>query len=290
MALLDIIQDAALELGLRNITSVVGSSDLLVRQLLALANEEVSHLLDDYLWPQLQKQVTITLVSGQDNYSLPADFDQSIFTTQWDSTNHWQLLGPVTPEEWQHYKAGISQLTPRKVFRIKGAQDRKLYIHPTPDTGDDGNTLVFEYISRQAIRPAGWSSGASYPVGTFSFYDGNVYYTAGGGTAGATPPTHTTGTVTDGEVLWAYRDGEYVEFVKDTDVCLLPERVVKLGVKWRFRSAKGLDIEQAQDEYRRALSSAHAKLGGAREISITGARSSMHLGDWRNVPDTGFGS
>lgn len=289
MALLDIVQDAALELGLRNITSVVGSSDLLIRQLKALAEEEVKNLVDEHPWVQLQKEVTITLVDGQANYALPDDFDQHIFTTHWDRMNHWELWGPVSPQEWQGFKSGVSELTPRKVFRLKGAQDRKLYIHPTPNADDAGNTLVFEYLSRQVVRPATWVTMTSYVAGSYAFYDGNIYYSASGGTSGATPPTHTSSTASDGGVTWAFYDEPYEEFLKDTDQCVLPERIVKLGLKWRFRAAKRLDYEEEYRQYKKALSAAHAKISGAREISLVGRESALRLGDLRNVPDTGFG-
>lgn len=54
-----------------------------------------------------------------------------------------------------------------------------------------------------SVRPKQWSDGV-----LFSAYDecigpnGNFYVTSSGGTSGSTPPTHTSGTVSDGGVSW----------------------------------------------------------------------------------------
>jgi hypothetical protein len=49
-----------------------------------------------------------------------------------------------------------------------------------------------------------WSAGASVTAGDYRYYGLNIYQAAGSGTTGATPPTHTTGSVSDGTVTWAY--------------------------------------------------------------------------------------
>jgi hypothetical protein len=49
-----------------------------------------------------------------------------------------------------------------------------------------------------------WTAGASATAGDYFYYGLNVYQAAGSGTTGATPPTHTSGSVSDGTVTWAY--------------------------------------------------------------------------------------
>lgn len=52
-----------------------------------------------------------------------------------------------------------------------------------------------------------WETGESIAgVGIYRRYDNNHYVSASGGTTGATPPTHTTGTVSDGAVDWTWVD------------------------------------------------------------------------------------
>jgi hypothetical protein len=49
-----------------------------------------------------------------------------------------------------------------------------------------------------------WSSSAVYAVGNRVFNDGKVYEAQSAGTGGTIPPTHTTGTISDGVVTWAF--------------------------------------------------------------------------------------
>lgn len=49
-----------------------------------------------------------------------------------------------------------------------------------------------------------WASSTSFASGAYCIYGLNLYQTTAGGTTGATPPTHTSGSVSDGAVTWAY--------------------------------------------------------------------------------------
>lgn len=80
------------------------------------------------------------------------------------------------------------------------------------------------------------------------------------------------------------------QYTADGDVSRIPERMVELGVKWRFRRAKGLDYSAEYAEYdasvkvqlSKARSSAVITIGGRRPL-IDGALTSGY------VPETGFG-
>ena len=56
------------ELGLPDITTVVNSTDRTTIQLLAIANRVGKELRDRAEWPQLSKEYSFTLVSGQEGY------------------------------------------------------------------------------------------------------------------------------------------------------------------------------------------------------------------------------
>ena len=49
-----------------------------------------------------------------------------------------------------------------------------------------------------------WTQGVVHAAGAFVQYQGRVYQTTAGGTAGSRPPLHTEGEVSDGAVLWTY--------------------------------------------------------------------------------------
>lgn len=84
----------------------------------------------------------VAIIFGKDTYSMPNDFSYFIGNTWWDRTYRWQMMGPLTAQEWQVLKSGLSPVGPRRFFRVIGNQFR---IHPAPST--TGDTLVFEYYS-----------------------------------------------------------------------------------------------------------------------------------------------
>lgn len=49
-----------------------------------------------------------------------------------------------------------------------------------------------------------WATATVYASGTYVYYGLNIYLIVGSGTSGATPPTHTSGDVSDGGVTWRY--------------------------------------------------------------------------------------
>ncbi|RQS22412.1 hypothetical protein DIE05_29735 [Burkholderia sp. Bp8995] len=86
---------------------------------------------------------------GNESYPIPADADHFIQHTGWDRSFRWQLVGPLSPQEWQLLKSGISPTGPRLRFRIMGGQ---IYVNPVPASLDN---LVLEYYS------TGWCQSAS---------------------------------------------------------------------------------------------------------------------------------
>lgn len=75
-------------------------------------------------------------------YNLPTDFDRVVHRTQWDKTNHWEMSGPQSPQQWQYLKGGIVSAGPRLRYRIIG--DTFQVWPPPPDNA----TLGFEYVSK----------------------------------------------------------------------------------------------------------------------------------------------
>lgn len=155
MTLLTLVQQVSNEIGLAQPSQVVGSADTTVRQLLALAQREGRELSRRYDWTPLQTEYTFTLANGVPAYAFPADFDRLINRTEWDRLNKWELYGPLSPQEWQWRKSGITVTSPRRRFRVKGSSSTMLYIDPTPGAGDVGATMVFEYISANWCKSAG---------------------------------------------------------------------------------------------------------------------------------------
>ena len=180
-------------------------------------------------------QTNTSFAFGQQSYPLPADFDWMISGTQWDRGYRWQVFGPLTPQEWQVLKSGLSPTGPRRRFRLMNGL---YYLDPIPY---DSNTLVYEYYSR------------------------NFALTGGVTTAPAS------------------------RFTTDTDTYLLPEDLLVLGLKWRYRRAKGMDYTQEQDDYETALQREIGRDASARVLRLDIIQPDVNFLTSNQIPDTGFG-
>ena len=174
-------------------------------------------------------------------YPFPTDYDHSTNQTYWDRQYRWQMLGPLTPQEWQVLKSGIAPTGPRRRFRVQGNQ---FLLDPPPTTN---NVLVYEYIS----------NGFCVPNGTLVTPEAAAFQT-----------------------LWTL----------DTDVGVLDENLMTLGVKWRWLRAKGFDYGEEKQTYDRAVERAASRdAGGARSLVMNRQFISSPLITSSQIPDAGFG-
>lgn len=241
MSALTLAQDVVSEIGLPTISSLVGSTNSTAKRILSYINEIGQDLRSSAQWSELFKEHTITLVSGQDSYSLPADMDRAESTTFWNRSSSLRLINTQSPSKWQEIKSGVATSTIDMArFRIKGWTNSRFFIDPVPGSGDAGSTLVFEYISKTWLRPRSWEASLTFAANSYCSYDGNIYSTVSGGVTGATAPTHTSGSASDGGVVWDYVSDPYERVLADTDEFLFDERLVKLGVKWLYYEHKSL--------------------------------------------------
>lgn len=293
MSLLTMIQNAALEQGLPKPETVINSSDVTTRQMLALAHRTIADLRARASWPRLTKEHTITLTNAVSSYEMPSDIDRQVHRTHWNRNRKWEIVGPLTPQEWQSRKRGITGVTPRQHFRLRGWNDRSVFIDPEPTVSDEGHVISFEYQTVSAIRPKLWEYQHLYLPNEFVGSEGNVYYTILGGLSGSvflppTPPVHTSGSASDLGVIWEYFTENYDTFRHDTDECLLDESMVSLGIQWRFMQQKGLSYEKVEGEYEKYIQREITAEIGARTLSLSGGARSP-LVNILNVPDSGIG-
>lgn len=301
MSLLTVVQNVANEIGIAEPESVVSATDIQTKQILAHVYEAGRETKLATEWPELQREATITLVSAQANYALPADLDSHIFQTHWNQSEYRPLIGPLTPEEWQVVQSGSVASFPNQRFRIQGWNGRELYLTPTPSTADTGNIIGFEYQSTVWFRPKTWASSTSFAANSWCFYRGNFYKTTAGGTTSSTAPTHVTGSASDGAVTWAYQSQEgsqefrredanpYTAFTADSDVFFLPEDLVELGAKWMFKESKGLPYEHQRERWQTRVMTMASARKSAPVLNIAARNFFRHIGP-ENVPDTNFGS
>lgn len=140
---LQILNQVAGELGLTQPASVVGLSDVQSVQLLSMLQSAGNELLKYYPWEQFAKRFDITLVAAQEDYVLPTDLSYFRDQTQWDTTNHWPLLGPKSAQEWAWLKNSFVATLPRMRYRI---QQDTFKVFPIPPVGTT-QSFYMEYIS-----------------------------------------------------------------------------------------------------------------------------------------------
>jgi hypothetical protein len=241
MSIATVIQNVANEAGYTVETNVVTSTEVTTKQLLAIANRINRDIFEAYPWPKCYASGSITLVTGQASYQLPASFSYYHYDTFWNQNTRWRVLGPMTEQEYAEFLGFGLNTTVYQRFQIRGITNSELLISPTPGTQYNNNTIIFEYIADRSVRPVTWTTTTAFAANSYCFYNGNYYQTTAGGTTGATPPTHTSGSVSDGGVTWTYYNGAYNQFLANTDVSIFQEKLLEQGVLERFAEIHGLD-------------------------------------------------
>lgn len=286
MTLATIVQNVADEAGYTVESSVINSTETTTKQLRSIVQRINRDIFEAYPWPKCYAQGSITIVAGQGTYALPAAFSHYQFETFWNQSTRWRVLGPMSPQEYAETQGFGLNTSVYQRFQIRGVTNQELLIYPTPGPQYNGDTLIFEYVADRSVRPRTWASGLVWAGNSYCFYNGNYYQTSGGGTSGGTPPTHTTGTISDGAVLWTYYDGPYGEFLADTDVSYFNEKLVEQGVLERFAQLHGLDSivpkfdVQLHEEYGRTFAGKTFYAGGTPRAALFARNGTAVFGTW----------
>ena len=85
----------------------------------------------------------------QTKYAFPSDFDHLIDRTDWDKSQHWEMLGPESAQQWQWLKSGFISSGPRIRFRPLG---NLFQIWPAIGAA---HVLGFEYVSNAWAQATG---------------------------------------------------------------------------------------------------------------------------------------
>ena len=75
----------------------------------------------------------------------------------------------------------------------------------------------------------------------------------------------------------------------DTDLGILDEYLIKLGLRWRVLRRLGMSYSDELDEYERAVAKALAHDGGAAILNLVAPDAPTLIGPW-NVPEGNFGN
>ena len=90
--------------------------------------------------------------------------------------------------------------TTYKIGKIFGTFDNGELLQSTEAT--DVNTMDGKFVGIEEEDL--WVTATAYATGDRVYYGGRIYEAQAGGTSGVTPPTHTTGAVSDGSITWVF--------------------------------------------------------------------------------------
>lgn len=305
MNLLSLIQTACNELGIVPPAQVVGDMSDQSRQLLALANREGKEFSQvpnkNEGWQALFKQYTFLTAA------LPATTGN--FTTGSAVITNIPSTVGIVPGTWTVTGAGITNIA--NILSITA------------------NTVTMDRVSTVTATGSPLSFGqASYPIPSDlkyfvdqTFWDANYRWQLLGpleaqerdvlrwGISPVGPrrrfwfidnvmvlnPTPAT----SGDLIaYDYYSNAWCQsasgapqtlWAADTDTYLLDEDCFVLGLKYRFRQAKGLDFSQERNDYDMACERIKARDGGNRSLPLNSSASGLHLLNDTNIPDSGYG-
>jgi hypothetical protein len=150
MSVLSIIQSHCRLHALSVPTSVIGSTDTGVLQLLEVLTSTLEEIVTESKFNVTTQEATFTTIAGEDQGEMttlaPNGYNSAIFETFYDRTQRMSLRGPLTETEWQEVKALPLTGTPYS-FRIRL---NHLYLMPAPST--PVSTIAFEYMSSWCVK------------------------------------------------------------------------------------------------------------------------------------------
>ncbi len=149
----DIVNRAAVEVGLTPVSDVFAANDASFLQLTTLLTTCVQDLMELYPWQILVRE--FQYITGEDELGeidLPIDFGYMIPQTGWERSSNVPLIGPLSAQDWT-YLLG-RDLVGSTIYASFRFDQNKLFIfpnNPMPSSLD----INFEYISRNLIQIAG---------------------------------------------------------------------------------------------------------------------------------------
>lgn len=300
--LLEMIQQAANEIGLPEPSSLFGSSDETAKQLIALANREAKEFASvankNGGWQRLHKEYTFQTSFLSTTGTITAD---SAVVTGLASTTG------LSAGDWGVASSGFQAGT--RILSVDSATQVTL-TNPAVTSGTDiifGKIAYslpsdFEYflqktfwdnqfkweligpITAQEKQVLRYGVIASGPRSKFYIRENKMWLDP-------VPSSEFT-------IAYDYFSNAPIQTDTDTysnvweaddDTYLLDEDVFIQGIKWRFLRAKGFDYAEEYENYENDVNRTIARDGGSRDLPLNGSNYGQHFIDGTNIPDTGFG-
>lgn len=155
LSCLEMVQTVCAEQALPVPTTLFGTIDSQPLQLRALLNLEITTVrkYPDVYWTKLKREWTFVTEAAdvQTLNPLPPDddFDHFINSSMWDRTLTRPVVGPITPQAWEMWKARPVLTSVVFGFILRG---NEFLTAPNPPAGDN---IYYEYISQFCVYSMG---------------------------------------------------------------------------------------------------------------------------------------
>lgn len=163
LTLLQVCHNVCDATGFRRPANIAGSADQTARQLLVLMNEAGEQLSKERNWSELVTEYTFSLLTGVQDYTLPADFRWIVPMTTWDRSSDRLVINPVSGEEWQFMKAWTTISGLHRKARIRGGV---LEFEANMTSADNAVTIAFEYLSSYWCSTSGGTAKSRMTIDT----------------------------------------------------------------------------------------------------------------------------
>lgn len=165
-SLLELITDAADDIGLPRITSVIGNTDPMARGMLRAAQREGIELAGRHAWRALKFEKTFTSVAALIQTSaVPTDYDRTVPDTFWNRTQTRPVEGPISEQEYAEI-LGRGTTYFHQAYLMRGSDIVFVNI-PTA-----GETMAYTYVSKYWVG----GTGSTTPTKTAFAIDTDIPY------------------------------------------------------------------------------------------------------------------
>lgn len=197
MTLLTICQSAASQLGLKQPTAIVGSSDLTALKLLRFAQQAGKELSRYHDWQNLivQKSFTSLAQVAQTNSLPSADYDRMAYNPEiWNTSLNLRYRGPTPQRVWRQLQSGGVSGGVVGWWRILA---NTLNIYPAPTAGQ---TIQYEYVSKLWCESSAGTDQAQWTADTdVALISEDLFIL---------------------EIVWRYRHSRgYAQYAEDMETC-----------------------------------------------------------------------
>lgn len=166
---LEVAQKFADAVGFPRPSTLVTNTNDDIRQLTELINQTGRQLASRHRWQSMNFEASFTTVATESQGTIASiigatqTFKAILDDTIWNRTTLQPVCGPLSPRQWQAYKA-IAITGPYPQFRVR---QNSIIFNPVPTAGQ---TCYFEYASKSWITDSG---GGTYRTSLVA--DGDIF-------------------------------------------------------------------------------------------------------------------